>query len=116
MLQQMVLQQNEMMRRLEVNEQQMNQLRNENMGLVAANTQLQQQQQMTVVAQLPDVLKKLGEQMEKGGKKSESLIDSKGLGKPFGLTDHNVDGSFRIWAIKTCDFVISVLGEKSEKQ
>lgn len=109
-LQNLLNQQNMLMQRVEAQERNMQELRQANSTLMAANNQLQQQQ-TSVLSTLPDVLEKLSKTMDRRDH-APQLIDPKGLGRPFVLNDTNAESSFRMWGIKLGDFVISVLGDK----
>ena len=65
---------------------------------------------MDVIRSLPAALDKLAESNKKSGGK-RALMDNKGLGKPYSLSDNNPDGKFRMWAIRTEEFVSAIYGE-----
>ena len=68
----------------------------------------ERQESMNALRGIPAALDKLS----KGNDKKLTLLDNRGLGKPYVLTDDDPDNRFRMWAIKFEDFVSGVLGEK----
>ena len=71
----------------------------------------ERRQSMDVIRSLPAALDKLAESnKQKGG--NRALMDNKGLGKPWPLTDDDPDGKFRMWSIRTEDFVAAIYGEE----
>ena len=71
--------------------------------------QAQQQQMADGLATLPALLQTLTAAV--GERNKPSLVDTRGLGKPFGFD--NKDDNFHRWATKTQRFVASVFGEAS---
>ena len=65
---------------------------------------------MDVIRAIPAALEKLADSQRSGGRRA--LMDNKGLGKPYALTDDDTDSKFRMWAIKVEDFVCGIFGEK----
>jgi hypothetical protein len=81
----------------------MGQLRAQNDVLVA-----ERRDSLAAFAKLPEILEKLTGDRNK----PRSLMDNKGLGKPYVLGSDDAEGKFRMWAIKVEDFVIGNFGEK----
>lgn len=116
MIQQLQQQQQLMLAQLQTSHDTNTRLQTELQQLSQQNANLQQTtvaalQSLTV---LPDLVKTLKEQMDKGGTKEKpQLVDNKGIGKP--SVFNNEEDKFRSWAAKTESFMRGVLGEQWRK-